>query len=56
VVGAQHRARNRRRCGGTWLLDGWLSFVVSLLLAALGFYVGFRAAFLVIERDHYGST
>jgi divalent metal cation (Fe/Co/Zn/Cd) transporter len=39
---------------GTWVLDGWLSFVVSLLLAVLGFYVGVRAAVLVIERDHFG--
>jgi hypothetical protein len=40
---------------GTWLLDGWLSFAVSLLLAALGFYVGARAAVLVIEREKLGT-
>jgi hypothetical protein len=38
---------------GTWLVEGWLSFVVSLALAAIGFVVGVRATMRVVERETF---
>jgi hypothetical protein len=38
----------------TWLLSGWASFVISLALAVVGFFVGLRAAVRVIDREHFG--
>jgi uncharacterized OB-fold protein len=39
---------------GTWLLSGWLSFVVGLVLAAIGLSIGPLAVTRVVERDHTG--